>query len=60
MSDFVRTFVADDSGTTAVEYGLIAVLISVALLGGLKSAGFSINSLWDGNTETINEALVDH
>lgn len=36
---------ADDSGATAVEYGLIAALIVVAILSGLKTLGASIASM---------------
>ncbi|MCO5064859.1 MAG: Flp family type IVb pilin [Rhizobiaceae bacterium] len=53
----VRKFIEDESGATAVEYGLIAVLICVALLGGAKSAGLSINNMWDNNSSTVQEAL---
>ena len=31
----LKSFVADRSGATAVEYGLLAALISIGLLGGL-------------------------
>ncbi|MBW9054402.1 Flp family type IVb pilin [Rhizobium mesosinicum] len=33
--NLLRKFVADRSGATAIEYGLIAALMSVALIGGL-------------------------
>lgn len=32
MSKFVSRFVKDESGATAIEYGLIAALIAVALV----------------------------
>lgn len=41
MTNFVSRFVKDESGATAIEYGLIAALIAVALvavLGGLTTA----------------------
>jgi len=41
MSKFVTSFIKDESGATAIEYGLIAALIAVALvaaLGTLKTA----------------------
>jgi len=31
----LRTFLADDSGATAIEYALIAGIVSVSILGGL-------------------------
>ncbi len=40
MKNLIRSFIADESGATAIEYGLIAAGISVAIisvLGGIKS-----------------------
>jgi pilus assembly protein Flp/PilA len=33
MKNFVARFIRDQSGATAIEYGLIAALIGVALIG---------------------------
>ncbi len=41
----VRAFLADIRGATAIEYGLIAALISVALIGGAQVLGGDINGL---------------
>lgn len=35
----VRRFLGDKSGATAIEYALIAMLISVATIGGIKAVG---------------------
>lgn len=35
MTKFVSRFVKDESGATAIEYGLIAALIAVALVSAL-------------------------
>jgi len=37
MQKFMKSFVADESGATAIEYGLIAALIAVGIIaaGGL-------------------------
>jgi pilus assembly protein Flp/PilA len=35
----VRRFLADDSGATAIEYGLIAALISVVIISVLGTIG---------------------
>ena len=43
----VKAFLADIRGATAVEYGLIAVIISVALIGGAQALGGHINGLFD-------------
>ncbi len=44
----LRTFLLDRSGATAVEYCLIAVMISVAVVGGLRAFTGELN-----NTLTI-------
>jgi pilus assembly protein Flp/PilA len=37
MSELVRRFLKDDSGATAIEYGLIAAGISVAIIAAVKT-----------------------
>jgi pilus assembly protein Flp/PilA len=44
MSNFVSRFAKDESGATAIEYGLIAALIAVAIIVGLKALGTALNS----------------
>lgn len=39
MSKFVTRFLKDESGATAIEYGLIAALIAVTLVGALGLLG---------------------
>jgi len=39
MSRFISRFMTDESGATAIEYGLIAALISVAIIGGVTAVG---------------------
>ncbi|MCP4182979.1 MAG: Flp family type IVb pilin [Hyphomicrobiales bacterium] len=40
----VSRFLKNESGATAIEYGLIAALISVAIIGGATALGTSINA----------------
>ena len=44
MIKSVVTFVADDSGATAIEYALITSLIAVFIIGALSLLGTSISS----------------
>ncbi len=39
----ISRFAADESGATAIEYGLIAALISVAIIAILTSLGGNLN-----------------
>ncbi|MFC3078741.1 Flp family type IVb pilin [Phenylobacterium terrae] len=43
MSKFVSRFMKDESGATAIEYGLIAALIAVVLIGVLTLLGTNLN-----------------
>ena len=44
MQNLVTRFIKDESGATAIEYGLIAALISVALIAGASALGNGINN----------------
>ncbi len=47
MTPWVARFIEDESGTTAIEYALIAVGISVAILAGVQAVGGSVSDLYD-------------
>lgn len=48
MTRFCLKFWWDESGATAIEYGLIASLISVAILGTLQSLSDTVKTvLWE-------------
>ena len=49
----VSRFFKDESGATAIEYGLIAALISVAIIGGATSLGTGVAS----NFTTVADEL---
>ena len=42
----LASFVKNESGATAIEYGLIAALISVAIIGGATALGTGLNTLF--------------
>jgi len=44
MTKLFARFVKDESGATAIEYGLIAALISVALITGATTLGGALNN----------------
>lgn len=43
----VKTFVADENGVTAIEYGLIASLIGVSMVVAATALGGKISSSFD-------------
>ena len=42
--NLVARFLKNESGATAIEYGLIAALISVAIIGGASAVGTGVNN----------------
>ena len=40
----LKAFLRDDRGATAIEYGLIAALIAVVIIGALSTIGGNLNS----------------
>ncbi len=45
MKNLVSRFLRDDSGATAIEYGLIAALIAVVIIGALQAIGTNLNNV---------------
>ncbi len=43
MKQFLTRFVADESGATAIEYGLIVALIAVVIIGAVTTLGSNLN-----------------
>ena len=43
MKTLLRKFAADQSGATAIEYGLIATLVGVAIIVGATLLGSKLN-----------------
>jgi pilus assembly protein Flp/PilA len=46
MSQFFSRFLKDESGATAIEYGLIAAGIAVAIIATVQAVGGSLDSLF--------------
>lgn len=53
MSKFISRFAKDESGATAIEYGLIAAIIAVGLIFALGQ----VKSALDGTFSSIADAL---
>ena len=54
MSAIFARFMKDESGATAIEYGLIAALISVALIVGAQSLGGALNDQFQNLSTKLN------
>ena len=44
--NILKRFCRDESGATMIEYGLLAALLSVAIVGGASSAGVGLSDLY--------------
>ena len=44
MTKFTKQFFADESGATAIEYGLIAALIAVVIISAVTALGTTIDT----------------
>lgn len=53
MSAFIARFLKDQTGATAIEYGLIAGLISVVIIGAVTMVGTNLSAKFN----TIATAL---
>lgn len=49
----LRTLCAEDRGATAIEYGLIAALIVIAMIGGLATLGGGAGGMWTDISNTV-------
>lgn len=48
----------DESGVTAIEYGLIAALISIAIIGALTSTSVNLIAIYDFWSAAVIEGLT--
>jgi pilus assembly protein Flp/PilA len=46
MLKITQKFMKDESGATAIEYGLIAALIAVAIVGALTTLGTGLSGMF--------------
>ena len=46
MAKFLLKMLSNNRGATAIEYGLLAALIAVAVIGGMKAVGTQLNTTY--------------
>ena len=56
MSNIVKRFVTDESGATAIEYGLIAALIALAIMVGAGQVGNSLSNKFKGIASKLDSS----
>ena len=50
----LRAFLKDESGATAIEYGLIAAGIAVAIITAVKGVGTKLNTTFSSVSAALN------
>ncbi len=54
MRKFLADFLSNESGATAIEYGLIAAGIAVAIIAAVQSVGTALNTNLTTSAGAIN------
>lgn len=50
----MKRFMQDEEGVTAIEYGLIASLIAVVIIGGTQLVGTKLDEVFRGVATSLN------
>lgn len=58
MATMFWQFLKDDSGATAIEYGLIAALVSVAAVAALGNLGQSLATMFGTVSTELDNAVA--
>lgn len=53
LKSVIAKFLSDESGATAIEYGLIAAGISIAILAAVNGLGSNLNTMFN----SVNSSL---
>lgn len=57
MKNLVSKFLKDESGATAIEYGLIAALIAVVIIGGVTTLGGNLDTTFENLAGNVGEGV---
>ena len=49
----LRSLISDESGATAIEYGLLGMLVAIAIIGSFSILGNSLQSLFNTPTAGV-------
>ncbi len=53
----ITRFLRDETGATSVEYGIIASILSLAIITGVGALAVQLNQMWGDNNGAIGSAL---
>jgi len=57
MKSIIKSFLKDESGATAIEYGLIAAGISVAIVAVVQGLGTQLKTTFTSVTTALSTAI---
>ncbi|TJW81456.1 MAG: Flp family type IVb pilin [Mesorhizobium sp.] len=60
MKNLLQHFLKDETGATAIEYGLIVAVLSLAIDGGVGKAADAIQWLFSDNNSKLANAFAKH
>lgn len=53
LVQFVKNFAREEDGVTAIEYGLIAALIAVVIIGAVTNVGDNLSDVFQGVADAL-------
>ena len=57
LVQFIKNFAREEDGVTAIEYGLIAALIAVVIIGSVQLVGGNLSAVFTSIGNTLGGAL---
>lgn len=57
LTNNLKHFMQDEEGVTAIEYGLIAALIAVVIIGSVTTVGNNLNAVFTFIATALSTAL---
>ena len=58
IMNFIKNFIAEEDGVTAIEYGLIAALIAVAIVGLISAVGTDLGEVFKKISTNLKPAAA--
>ena len=55
--NFIKNFIQEEDGVTAIEYGLIAALIAVVIIGTVQVVGTDLNTVFTAVSTALTGAI---
>ena len=56
MKALINKFIKDEDGATAIEYGLIAALVGIAIIAAVRALGSELNSTFSEVSSALGSA----